>query len=99
MDFNFEHCLTFNRGLDANIYFWRDRTGNEIDVLIDTGNSLIPVEIKSGKTITTDLFAMFRKWKHISGTFAEKGWLVYGGTASQDRQECVAIPWDRIGEM
>jgi predicted AAA+ superfamily ATPase len=89
----------FNQALDANIYFWRDRAGNEIDVLIDTGTSLTPVEIKSGKTAIPDFFEMFRKWKNISGSAFEKGRLVYGGTVYQDRPDCTVIPWDRIDDM
>ncbi|MFN9115910.1 MAG: ATP-binding protein, partial [Bacteroidota bacterium] len=45
-----------NAGLDINLYYWRDKTGHEIDVIIDKGKSLIPVEIKSGKTIVNDFF-------------------------------------------
>jgi len=30
--------MHMNRGEEHPIYFWRDSTGNEIDVLIDEGN-------------------------------------------------------------
>jgi predicted AAA+ superfamily ATPase len=40
----------FNRALGNNLYFWRDNVGHEIDVIIDHGTSLYPVEIKSGQT-------------------------------------------------
>ena len=35
-----------HRGLEPNGYFWRDKTGREVDYLIDTGSRLIPLEIK-----------------------------------------------------
>lgn len=36
----------FNKTLDSNLYYWRDKTGHEIDFLIDrAGIELIPVEI------------------------------------------------------
>ena len=38
------------------IFFWRGSTGNEIDVIVEEGNNLIPVEIKAGQTVTTDFF-------------------------------------------
>ncbi len=44
--------LRFNKGLRANLYFWRDKTGHEIDCILDKGLNLTPIEIKSGKTIT-----------------------------------------------
>ena len=33
---------------DPPLYFWRDATGHEIDVLIDVGGRIVPVEVKSG---------------------------------------------------
>ena len=42
----------FNRGLPGNLYFWRDRKGDEVDILVEVGKYLIPVEIKSGKTFS-----------------------------------------------
>lgn len=36
-----------NRGiLDLPLYFYRDRDGNEIDLLIENGGTLYPIEIK-----------------------------------------------------
>lgn len=37
------------------IYFWRDRTGHEVDLIIEEGGRLYPVEIKSGRTATGDM--------------------------------------------
>ncbi len=47
----------FNRGLPANLYFWRDSAGNEIDVLLDQGERLLPIKIKAGTTINPDYFS------------------------------------------
>jgi uncharacterized protein len=38
----------YNKGQRSNLYYWRDSSGNEVDVLIDNGSTQIPVEIKSG---------------------------------------------------
>ena len=40
-----------HRGELPPLYFWRDRTGHEVDIVIDTGKRLVPVEIKSAETI------------------------------------------------
>ena len=41
-----------NAGKDIeNIYFYRDRDGREIDLVIDEDNTLYPIEIKKGATI------------------------------------------------
>ena len=41
-------------------FFWRDATGHEIDVLIDTGEWVIPVEVKSGQTVAGDVASSIR---------------------------------------
>lgn len=89
----------YNTGLESNVFFWRDRTGNEIDILIDDGTALTPVEIKSAKTLTSEFFAGFSKWKDISGKYGKKGWLIYGGEASQERSECTVLPWTRVSKV
>ena len=47
----------FNHGLPANLYFWRDRAGHEVDLLIENSNQLIPVEIKSSQTVNAEFFS------------------------------------------
>ncbi|MCY7356702.1 MAG: ATP-binding protein, partial [Rudanella sp.] len=39
-----------NAGLPINLFYWRDKTGHEVDVIIDEAGKLIPIEIKSGQT-------------------------------------------------
>jgi predicted AAA+ superfamily ATPase len=52
----------FNKGQQADIYFWRDsKKGLEVDLLLDDGSSLKPVEIKSGQTVVPDFMTSIRK--------------------------------------
>ena len=46
----------YNNGERSNLYYFRDSTGNEVDIVIDEGNKLIPVELKAGETISGDYF-------------------------------------------
>lgn len=32
----------FNLGLSSNLFFWRDNTGNEVDLLIEQGQTMAP---------------------------------------------------------
>jgi hypothetical protein len=41
----------FASGLGSNLFFWRDRSGHEVDLLVEQGATLTPVEIKSGRTV------------------------------------------------
>jgi uncharacterized protein len=56
----------FNQGESAEMYFFRDATGNEVDLLIPAGRKLRAVEIKAGATVNTDYFSQRRsrmRWK------------------------------------
>lgn len=89
--------IRYNRGLESNLYFWRDRSGNEVDVLIERGNKLAPVEIKAGQTVSQDYFRNLDYWKKVAGKASGKSWLVYGGGKGQPRHEHCVVPWIEIG--
>ena len=90
----------FNAGQPRDLYFWRDSTGNEVDVLIETAQGLQAVEIKSGSTFASDWTSGLKKWKQFAGDEAIQPSLVYGGTASYARDGVQVWGWrdvDRIG--
>lgn len=89
----------FNRGLPSNLYFWRDRSGTEVDILIEQGELLFPVEIKSGKTLTTDYFAGLKKWLAIADDVAGSARLVYAGDQEQRGTKFEVLPWRAVAEL
>lgn len=86
----------YNAGETSNLYFWRDRSGNEVDLLIDHGTQLSPLEIKSGQTINQDYFKGLEFWQKLAGDTAGKAWLVYGGDSRQIRSDVTVLPWHEI---
>lgn len=42
----------YNQAGDPRFYFYRDVSGKEIDLVIQRGSDLIPIEIKSSKTFS-----------------------------------------------
>ena len=86
----------YNTGETSNLYFWRDRSGQEVDLLIDHGTHLSPLEIKSGQTINKDYFKGLKFWKNLAGETAGKAWLVYGGDTRQTRSYATILPWYEI---
>jgi len=74
--------VRYNQGQRSNCYFWRDNLGNEIDLLLELGDELVAVEIKSGQTFTTDYFTGLRKWSAIAGQQGTSPHLVFGGNQS-----------------
>lgn len=79
----------FNAGKSNNLYFWRDNMGNEVDLLIENGTKLLPIEIKSGQTITKEFFKGLSFWNKITQT--EGGKVIYAGTTSQKRSHGIEV--------
>ena len=48
------HKKRLNAGRPPDLYFWRDSSGNEINVVFEAGDRLTPIEIKSGCTFVRD---------------------------------------------
>lgn len=87
----------FNQGKRSNLFFWRDKTGNEVDVLLDHGNKLFPIEIKSGQTVTKDYFKGLTRFMNMAGSSADHAALIYAGTQGQSREKTEVIGWKDIG--
>ena len=86
----------FNKGLPSNLYFWRNNKGDEIDLIVDRGEELVPVEIKSGRTLNADFFLGLERWRTLTATSPE-GYLVYGGDTESRNRSTAIIPWNRAG--
>jgi len=82
-----------NRGEEPDVYFWRDSTGHEVDLLLDRGKELVPIEIKSGATLAEDAFTGLRYWLGLAGTPDGPAALVYGGDRSFRRSGVAAYSW------
>lgn len=82
-----------NLGEKSNLYFWRDSNGNEIDVIMEQTNGLLPIEIKSGKTISRDSFAALDKWRALAGNAAVEPTLIYGGDEDYRQNGVRVISW------
>lgn len=88
----------FNRGMASNLYFWRDNLGDEIDVLIDHGTTHIPVEIKSGQTLTDDYFKTLNKWEKVIGQHIAS-FLIYAGNTPHTRHRIAVVPWRSLPDL
>ena len=82
-----------NLGREAPLFFWRDATGREIDVLADLGTRLIPIEAKSGVTVAPDAVDGLRWWSSLSGNPNRKGVLVHGGDRAFSVHGFTVLPW------
>jgi predicted AAA+ superfamily ATPase len=74
---------------DSRMYFWRDKTGREVDLIIEKAGKSLPVEIKAGKTVHGEFFRNLAYWMKLSGnTF---GKVIYAGDINQQRSEGIEV--------
>jgi len=85
-----------NAGLQSNLSFWRDRAGNEIDLLIEEAGTPLPIEIKSGVTVSRDAQRALDKWRDTTGETSHRPRIVYGGAERQRRTSLDVVPWNDI---
>ena len=82
-----------NAGQPLDLYFWRDSSGNEVDVLIENATGLQALEIKSGSTFASDWTSGLRKWQKLAQDEALTPTLVYGGDQSHAREDLQVWSW------
>ncbi len=86
----------FNQGLPSNLYYWRDSKGLEIDLILEAGEKIHAIEIKSGQTIAPDFFSSLKLWRKLAGQKDLKEWLIYGGNAALTNNNITIVPWNSV---
>jgi predicted AAA+ superfamily ATPase len=89
----------FNQGQRPPIYYWRDHVGHEIDLLIDLGGRLLPIEIKSGRTFSGDFFKNLAWWRNIAELPIVDSVVVYGGDQDWELEHGKLISWRRLNQF
>jgi len=71
-----------NRGLDSDLYFYRNASGSiEVDLLMEEGGRLLPREIKSSSTYSASMGAGLKAFGELAPQ-AAPGLVVYSGATS-----------------
>jgi hypothetical protein len=86
----------FNAAQTDNLFYFRDNIGNEVDIIWDRSPQPVPLEIKSGQTVSRDAFKGLDYFNKLSGG-TDSGHLVYGGDESYIRQSVRVTAWRDIG--
>jgi len=87
-------CLKrqLNRGEAPNLHFFRDSDGNEVDLLIPEGRSLIAMEIKSARTFSMKQLNGLRRMRSITPN-VNRAHLVYSGNRQTLSDGVTAVPF------
>ncbi len=75
----------YNQVRRPNLFFFRDSGGHEIDILLDRGAAVAPIEVKAAATIADSFFDGLNYYRNLNAQ-SEPGTLVYGGTGNQTRR-------------
>lgn len=89
----------FNQGLPSNLFYWRDSKGLEIDLILEAGDRLNAIEIKSGQTIVPDFFSSLKLWGKLAGQADLPSWLIYGGDKALTNENISIVPWKNISKL
>jgi uncharacterized protein len=85
-----------NTGQSADMYFYRDSDGNEVDLLLPVGGKFHAIEIKAGETINSDYFKGLKKFAANYPQAAAGGCVLFGGTQSQYRSDWPVHSWQSL---
>jgi len=88
----------FNSGSSTNLYYWRDNKGIEVDVLLDQGQKITPIEIKSAQTFQEDYIKPMKQWNKFSEQSG--GIFLYDGELEYKRKDEIVIKnWRSINKI
>lgn len=89
----------YNSGKIAQIYFWRDKTEHEVDCIIEQGQKLTPLEIKSSRTFNTRFLDGLNYWAKLAGEKSTDGRVIFSGSSEQVRAHNALVSWQSIDEI
>ncbi len=79
--------------------FYRDSTGNEVDLILERGNQLFLIEIKSGQTVTKMFFQGLNRFAGVAGDRIQGEIVIYGGAKHQQRTDWRVWPVKDLGKL
>jgi predicted AAA+ superfamily ATPase len=68
-----------HRGIEPKVYFWRTSTGSEVDILVETGRKLVPIEVKLSSTPKPAMAGGIRAFNEDMGGQAAPGYVIHPG--------------------
>jgi len=85
--------------LHADFCFWRDASGNEVDLLVEHNEKLSIVEIKASSTIKNEHFKGLNYFGALEGSNVKSKNLIYTGALNQKRSQLNVVSWKETGAI
>jgi hypothetical protein len=89
----------FNAGEETPFYYWRDTKGHEVDLVLDSGGPLYPLEMKSSRTFNSEFIKSIKylqKLQAVSGQHPPFGECVYAGDETFDFEDYLVRSWKDV---
>ena len=86
-----------HRGEEPRVYFWRTSAGTEVDIVVEAGGGLIPIEVKSSATPKPDMARSIAAFRRDFAARAAKGYVVHPGDVRLPLgPDAVALPFGEL---
>jgi predicted AAA+ superfamily ATPase len=90
-------------GLQPRLFHYREARGAEIDLVIEDGEDLVAVEIKSGATVGEDFFKNLGRFvdrlRDADRPRPVRSRIVFGGETSQQRKNAQVLSWRHVKRL
>lgn len=87
----------FNFGKAYTFYYWRDKKGQELDLVFEQGMTKNGVEIKSSQTMRNDFFRNLQHWKSLDKN--NEGILIFDGTLDGEMNAAKVFNWRNLDKI
>jgi len=85
-----------NQGKEPRMFFFRDSHGNEVDLIMQKGRQLKPVEIKSSQTWHNSFLKGITFFNKLVGDRGLKGSVIYAGNDPRKNENYDLIPYGNL---
>ena len=89
----------YNAGLEPNLFFYRDQSQLEVDVLLQNGSELIPIEIKSSATFRAEFIKSLESFRKLTHRTISKSYLIYAGEIRQSVRDVEIIHYTETASV
>lgn len=89
----------YNRGDLPKIYFWRDKSGHEVDCIVDEGQKTMALEVKASRTTSQRFFEGLEHWNELAQKKTTHSYVIFAGSNRQTRGYANLISWQSMDKI
>ncbi|KKP94819.1 MAG: hypothetical protein US13_C0014G0007 [candidate division TM6 bacterium GW2011_GWE2_36_25] len=90
---------SYNHNRRPHTFFWRDKSGHEVDCIIEKSTELFPIEIKAGATAVPDYFEALEYWNKLAQADPSQSSVIYAGDKKHTFKGISLFGWRSIHEL